>query len=132
MEQQRNSTPFGLYSKVFDYAIESSDDTGLPRLKTKFVKTEGVVPRECRRFCVVKASDFNKSQQLSTKRLAIGSISTIETTNFNRVQHDLESGSGPDAVSSHDGHRRLIRKLSPSTEKGVISAVSQIKAEITS
>jgi len=32
----------------------------------KFVSLEGVTAVDCRRFCAEKASDFNKSQQLST------------------------------------------------------------------
>jgi hypothetical protein len=73
--------------------------------------------------------DRNSFQRGARNRF---NINHLRTSNFNRFQQGFESGSGPAALSSHDGHRRLIRKLSPSTEKGVISAVSQIKAEITS
>jgi hypothetical protein len=39
---------------------------GLRSVVMKTVSTTGFTPADCRRFCAEKASDFNKSQQLST------------------------------------------------------------------
>jgi hypothetical protein len=43
------------------------------------------MPGDCRRFCAEKASDFNKSQQVSTADRNKFNINQLEATNFNRL-----------------------------------------------
>ena len=48
------------------YHVKGSIIMMLRGVETNFVSLQGVTPLDCRRFCAEKASDFNKSQQLST------------------------------------------------------------------
>jgi hypothetical protein len=60
------------------------------------------------------ASDFDKSQQLSTSGAQRIQYQSVKDNNFNRIQQSLESGSGPGVggfKSSFPDHSKSSKKI---------------------
>src|SRR5262249_24243842 len=57
----------------------------LRSVETNFVSVKGVTPVDCRRFCAEKASDFNKSQQPSTRGLQQVQYQSLKNNKFQQV-----------------------------------------------